>query len=69
MGRMDVSLGDYLVKNPREAVPLHKKVSILLQVAEDLSYLHGHTPPLARPPRPKARQRHAQHQYLHSYLA
>ena len=45
MERMDVSLGDYLVKNPREAVPLHKKVSILLQVAQGLSYLHGHTPP------------------------
>ena len=46
MERMDISLGDYLVKNPREAVPLHKKVSILLQVAQGLSYLHGHTPPL-----------------------
>lgn len=46
MERMDVSLGDYLLKNPRETFLFHKKVCILLQVAQGLSYLHSQTPPL-----------------------
>ena len=30
----------------RSAFPLQQKACVLLQVAEGLSYLHGHTPPL-----------------------
>ena len=46
MEKMDISLGDYLIQNSRESVPLHKKVCVLLQVAQGLNYLHRQTPPL-----------------------
>ena len=46
MEKMDISLGDYLEKHTRQAVPLHKKVWVLLQVARALSYLHSQSPPL-----------------------
>ena len=46
MEKMDISLGDYLEKNTRQAFPLHKKVWVLLQVARALSYLHSQSPPL-----------------------
>ena len=46
MEKMDISLGDYLEKKTRSTFPLQQKACILLQVAEGLSYLHGHTPPL-----------------------
>ena len=46
MEKMDISLGDYLEKHTRQSFPLHKKVWVLLQVAQALSYLHGQSPPL-----------------------
>ena len=46
MEKMDISLGDYLEQHKRSTFPLCKKACILQQVAEGLSYLHGHTPPL-----------------------
>ena len=46
MEKMDISFGDYLERHTRSTFSLCKKACILLQVAEGLSYLHGHTPPL-----------------------
>ena len=46
MEKMDASFGDYLVRTARQSFPLHKKVCVLLQVAQGLSYLHGQSPSL-----------------------
>ena len=46
MEKMDYTLCQFVMKRPREAIPLAVKIDVLYQVVQGLAYLHGQRPPV-----------------------
>ena len=46
MEKMDCTLCQFVLKQPREEIPLAIKIDVLYQVVQGLAYLHGQRPPV-----------------------
>ena len=46
MEKMDCTLYEFVVRRPREEIPLAVKIDVLYQAAQGLAYLHGQRPPV-----------------------